>query len=412
MNIPKSRKVLYIIVSIFISAVFWLYVDNIGTDERDIRLYNIPVTFVGENEELADRGLMIVSGTDTKINLHLQGRRQTISKINGHNILIQVDVSGLRSTGEQRLDWSIVYPGSVLPSSVTILSASMYKIPVTIGELSVRTIPIEFDINGSVPNGYMLRECVLSPSTLTISGTEEDVNAVDHAQVEINLKKTTSSYSEYLTYRLVDADGHTLNAAKLRCSENKVRVEVPIVILKDLPLEFEFLESGGSMASDIEYEITPKSISVSGDEDVLEKLEQINVAKVDLSSVLGDDTLEYEIPVPGGCINESGTETAKLRLRFKDLTTRVYHCTNITFSNVPDGFLPEAVTQSMDVTLRGKEEELKKIDEMNIRIVADLSEMSAAAGTYTVKAKVYVNGGGGNVGAIGVYQIGYRLVRA
>lgn len=411
MNIPKSRKALYIVVSVFIAAVFWLYVDNMGSDERDIRLYNIPVSFVGENEELAERGLMIVSGTDTKINLHLRGRRQTISKINGNNIRIQVDVSGLRSTGEQRLDWSIVYPGSVLPSSVTILSASMYKIPVTIGELSVRTVPIEFDINGSVPDGYMLRECVFSPSTLTISGTEEEVGAVDHAQVEINLKKTTSSYSEYLTYRLVDADNRMLNMAKLRCSENKVRVEVPIVILKELPLQFEFLESGGSMESDIEYEITPESISVSGEEDALEKLEQIDVAQVDLSDVLGDDTLEYEIPIPGGCINESGTETVKLRLRFKNLSTRVYHCTNITFSNVPDGFLAEAVTQSMDVTLRGREEDLEKINEMNLRMVADLSEMSAAAGTYTVKAKVYVNGGD-NVGAIGAYQIGYRLVRA
>ena len=83
MNNSKSQKAVYIVISVLVAFVFWLYVDNTGSGERDIRLYNIPVTFVGESEELADRGLMLVSGdATTTIDLRLQGRLSVISKIN------------------------------------------------------------------------------------------------------------------------------------------------------------------------------------------------------------------------------------------------------------------------------------------------------------------------------------------
>ena len=63
------------------------------------------------------------------------------------------------------------------------------------------------------------------------------------------------------------------------------------------------------------------------------------------------------------------------------------------------------------MTLRGTDAELAKVDGKNVRIVVDLSEMSAAVGTYTAKAKVYVDGTE-SVGAIGSYQVGYRLQRS
>ena len=63
------------------------------------------------------------------------------------------------------------------------------------------------------------------------------------------------------------------------------------------------------------------------------------------------------------------------------------------------------------MTLRGTRAELDKISARNIRIVADLGDLSAAAGTYTAKAKVYVDGVE-NAGAIGTYQIGYRLKKS
>lgn len=411
MKISKSQKAIYVVISVLVAVVFWLYVDNLGANESDIRLYNIPVTFVGENEELAERGLMLSSGGDTTIDLRLQGRRQVISKINKNNVKIFVDVRNISTTGIQILDYTISYPSNVSPTSVTVVSASMYKITVEVGELHSKTIQIITDIKGSVADGYMLHECTVSPETLTISGTEEDVEQVDHALVEVTLNNATASYSEYLTYNLIDTQGQIVDQSKLRCSEDKVRVEVPVVTLKELPLSVEFMESSGSRETDISYDISPKSVTVSGEESTLDKLDEIVVAQIDLSRVLGDDTLEYEIPLPGGCTNESGTDKVRVTIKFKNMQTETYECSNISFANVPDGYSATAITQSVDVTLRGKQTELDKIGSKNIRIVADLGGLSTASGTYTTRAKVYVDGTD-DVGAIGAYQIGYRLQKS
>ncbi len=410
MESSKSQKAIYVVISVLIAVVFWLYVDNTVAHEQDVRLYGIPVTFVGETDELAERGLMLVSGGDTKIDLRLQGRRQVVSKISRNNIRIQADVRSILTKGNQTLDYTIIYPSNVSPSSVTVVSASMYKIPVEIGELYSKTVPVVADVNGTVADGYILRECQLSPQTLTISGTEEDVSGVERAVVSVTVNKETASYNEYLDFRLLDAAGNAADKTKLRCSEDKVRVDVPIVTLKEVPLTVAFIESDGSRLENIEYSCSVDKVTLSGEKSTLEKLEEIEVAQIDLSQVLGDDTLEYDIPIPSGCINESSADTVRVNISFRGMQTETYECTNISFANVTEGYAASAITQSVNVTLRGKPEALEKITAKNIRMVVDLSDMSFASGTYTARARVYVDGTA-DAGAIGVYQISYRLQR-
>ena len=320
-------------------------------------------------------------------------------------------MSNIISTGAHTLNYKLVYPDNVSQNSVSVVSASLYAVTVEVGELYSKSIEIMADVNGAVADGYMLHECKITPEKLVISGREEDVNKIDHALVEISLQNATTSYSEYLHYTLIDTDGNAVNNDKIKVSEEnrKVCVEFQILkILREIPLDVEFIENGGSSKDNIDYSIVPESIMVSGEEQALDKLESITLEKIDLSRLMGDETLEFEIPIPGGCINESGTNTAKVKIQFKGVTTKTYECGNITFSNVPEGYKITAVTRAIDVTLRGKQEILDQLDGNDIRIVVDLADKTPANGTYTEKAKVCVEGGD-DVGAIGTYQIGYRL---
>ena len=406
----KSQKAICVVFSVLIAIIFWLYIDNMSDNERDIRLYNIPVTFVGEMDTLAERGLMITSGDDTTIDLRLRGHRQVVSKINRGNISVAVDVSHILSTGTHTLEYKISYPSNVSQNSVSLVSANIYRVTIEIGELHTKIVDVRADVKGAVPDGYMMHECVVTPEYLTISGTKDAVEKVDHAEIEVTLHNATTSYSEYLGYRLMDVEGNVVNDPKLRVSDTNVRVEVPVVTLKELPLAVEFVESNGSREKDIAYDISPKTIVISGDKTTLDKLDAITVARVDLSSVMGDDTLSYEIPLPAGCINESGKDIAKVDIQFKNMQTETYECEHITFINIPEGYVPTAVTQSIDVTLRGTRSVLRDIAPQQIRIVVDLTGKSAASGSYTAKAKVYVDGAV-DAGAIGTYQIGYQLKR-
>ena len=60
------------------------------------------------------------------------------------------------------------------------------------------------------------------------------------------------------------------------------------------------------------------------------------------------------------------------------------------------------------MTLRGPAEELDALTDVNIRVVGDLSDVSATNGNYAVPATVYVDGAE-NTGAVGPYQITVQI---
>ena len=66
------------------------------------------------------------------------------------------------------------------------------------------------------------------------------------------------------------------------------------------------------------------------------------------------------------------------------------------------------VSNTLEVTLRGSSEELETLSGYNIRVVGDLTDISAESGSYTVPATVYVDGAE-DVGAVGSYQITVQI---
>ena len=74
-----SRKALRIIGSILVAIALWIYVDTVTSPEVTLKVKNVPVEFSGEDTTLADRGLMLLSGYDTTVDLVIntptRGRR-------------------------------------------------------------------------------------------------------------------------------------------------------------------------------------------------------------------------------------------------------------------------------------------------------------------------------------------------
>ena len=85
----KKRKAVRIAASIAAAIAIWLYVDTVRMPSVPMTVKNIPVEFSGENTTLADRGLMLLSGYDTTIDLTLKGPRRQLYKINKDDICIE-----------------------------------------------------------------------------------------------------------------------------------------------------------------------------------------------------------------------------------------------------------------------------------------------------------------------------------
>ena len=102
--------------------------------------------------------------------------------------------------------------------------------------------------------------------------------------------------------------------------------------------------------------------------------------------------------------NVSGITEVEVTVTTEGLATRTMKVDNIEVINTPAGYVPEAITKSCSVLIRGPEEDVAEIQESQLRIVADLSNTDPSTGSRTVPVKVYLDGSS-SVGVVGVYTI-------
>ena len=402
----NKRKSLYMALSLLVAVVIWIYVDVSNDRVVTKEFRDIPIEFTYEDTVLADRGLMrLEEGTDTSLSVTLEGTRWNISKLDPSDLKIRVDLSTITTTGIQNLtNYKLVYPRGVSTSDYKQVDASAYMVRVNIGELNSKEVEIRAEYAGNVAEGYTAGELVLSPSTVEIRGQAEAIEPVSYAKVTLNLDNAESTVSQTLSYQFYDKNGRVVESSGIHVSVEQVQVTLPVNMTKELPLTINFIESPGASVENVTWEIQPKSIRVYGDADRLRSIDSISLGDFDLANLRGSSEYNYSIPIPEGCENLSGITWASLKASFVDMTAAVLPVSQFVCENVPEGKNAEVLTEELEVTIFGTTEDVAAVTSEDILVVADLTDYSAAAGGYTVPARVVVETNG-DIGVTGTYQI-------
>ena len=101
---------------------------------------------------------------------------------------------------------------------------------------------------------------------------------------------------------------------------------------------------------------------------------------------------------------EAEDSKAKVDIEVTGLSVSTYSVKNISLVNIPENCTVDIVSESIDVAIRGTEEQLNDLKAENIRAVADLADYKDSLGTYMPQVKIYVDSSV-DVGAIGSYTI-------
>lgn len=406
----KANKVLYIALSLLIAIVFWLYVDDVQGSKISETHYRIPIEFIGAEDTLPNRGLMLTEGEDITIDLKLSGPRILISGLDKSDIRIQVDLTNISAVGTYTLNYEILFPDNVDRSRISREYASRSMVTVKIEELYTKTVPVEVSVSGEVADGYiyMAERLVLDPANLVVSGREKDVEKVAAARIKLDLTGATSSISRKFDYELLDAEGNVIEAEGIRLSDNQIQVDAPVYLVKTLNLTVKFKESPGSNLEDVDWKLEQNTVEVAGEAASLENKEDILLGEIDLSSLLSDTEMVLDISLPAGTVNLSGYTTTTLTITFSDnLATKALSVSNISAVGLSEGQSFDRLTSSVEVMLRGPADEVEQVTAEDVRVVVDLEEYTSN-GTYSVPAMVFVDGYD-NVGAIGSCSVACKI---
>ena len=403
-----DSKILWVILSLMISTLLWVYVTTSEGDVIDRTFEGVQVVFKGQENLLEKEGLVISNISSNTVSVRIRTTRREISKLSSNGIVAVVDVSKFNSQGIYNQSVTLEFPSGSNANSIEVVSILPASISFNIDKTSTKTIELKGEFSGTVAEGYAAHPIEFDPQTVTISGPESEISKVAYGWIEINRDAADKTIQFASAYVLMDENGNELDIGNITLSLDTVSVTVPITATKEVPLTVDLVEGGGATAENVTITCYPKTITIAGDAETLKGINKISLGTVDLSSFASSFEDKYAIVLDNDVTNVTGITEAQVTVQIIGLETKKFNVTNITTINGPSGRTATVITENVEVTLRGKNSVLSKVAANNIRVVADLTDIGSTTGVFQPPAKIYVDGYTG-VGAIGEYVVYVKL---
>ena len=408
----RESKWLNILMSVLLAVLFWLYVRAALDPSQTSWFYHVPVEITGSTV-LTRQGLTVANLSQSTVDLRIEGPVSVLDSLSRSrkDLSVTLDVSKC-TEGENKLVYTPNWPVNINTDSIVTIDRDPETITVTVEKLYTSSFNVEFQLKGTVADGYQAGTPAINPETVVVSGPAEQVSRVKKVVAVLETEDLDQRFAGDLPLILLDENGEQITDAEVTLDSPTAYVVLPVVVVKDVPLTVNFQPGGGATIDDITYEINPKSLMVSGAESDMESLSEISLGSVDLSKVVGTNTFTFPIDLDASLENVTGSTSATVTVTVNGLDTRSFDVDNIQMVNVPDGYQVTLATQVRTVKVRGKQEDLDNIDASQLSIVADLSDVDFA-GLYSVpasKVKVYLNADS-SVGVIGDYTVVVNVSR-
>ena len=391
-----DSKALYVVLSIAIAVVMWFYVTSMDGNQASKPIRNITITFSGE-EQLESNGLMI-AGDAPSANITVKAKPAVLAQLTDKTVELVVDVAAIERAGDYTLAYTVKLPSNISASQVQIINEGTGNVSFAVAEYRQREIELRGKFEGTTAEGYLAgdqEDFVFSPNKITISGQAELVNQVSYAEVVVTGENLSENVRGDFPYRFIGASGDVIDNLDVECSVATVHTTFPILATADIPLKVELVAGGGVSLDQVTCTLSQESLTVAGSKTAVEAIQSegsIVLGTIDLGTVHDGDVITFDIALTDELTNISGVTQVTATLDLDDsLKSKTVEVTNIDCISPPDGWAAKALTQMVEVEVRGSQELLDAVTPDKIRVVADLKDINQAAGQYTVTANVYLD---------------------
>lgn len=405
-----------ILLSFVIAFGLWIYVITVVSPGSEKTYYDIPVIL--QNEATLQReGLMITAIDDDDVTLQLSGNRTDLNELNESNINLFANLSSILSPGVHTVNYTINFPGNIASNAVTTLSKEPNMLVIHVERRITREVPVEVVFTGSVKTKYIAdkENLELDYRMIEVKGPESMVSQIETARIHVNLTDADKPIVGEIPFVLCGKDGKelslneqliTTNVKDIK-GEKTINLYLNVQPYKDVKLTLNWIDGGGATKDTCWYKINPQTIRVSGSEELLASLNELNLGTVHLGTILEDTVLTFPVTVPEGANNITGLQEASVEIKFPELTMKTLKVTKIEGKNQPQNLVSDISTEAVEVTIRGPVALMNELKETDVKLVVDLS--GTQLGSATLPAVVSLPERFKDAGAVGTYTVNVNM---
>ncbi len=399
----RNEKLIAKILCVLAAIILWFYVVMTDTTTDEKAFSGISVDIRGRDRIEDTLGLTIISGYDLTVDVTVKGPRADINRLTVDDVKAYIDMKTVDGAGEYTLPIR-----TSLPNAITAGALSANYMTVYVDKRTTISVPVKIVTSQVIEADFTMGTPEPSIETVNVSGPEEVLQTIDHAEASFDLGRVSKTLISTGKLTLVDANGNEINDPYVRLQTAEVTVRFPVYVYRDFELKVD-TKYGYYDSTNSRISISPASIQVRGDPDVISSMDSISLGQIDEKKITGDETKNMAIMLPDGVENLSGTTTATVTITQIGTTTKKLNVTDINVVN-PNGLEYTLERNSMTVTFRGTKTMLDMLSSRNVSLTLDLGYLNKTAGTVSVPVTVNVQSTlSGKVYEIGDYSMNVTI---
>ena len=279
-NIANS-PVLWIVLSLLIALFMWTYVASQDTEEFKKTFTGVRVQLVGEDILRNSRNMVITNVSTPTVNVEVVGPRRIVSALDEDDLVAQIDVSKLTLAAVTTQTYKIIFPDGTDTSSLSTLSRTPETVVFTVSELIDKQIPVRGSFEGTSLEGYVAEAPVFNPATITVSGPEIYLKNIKYAWLTFGAgEEVDHTITRTVPFVLRDNNDEDYYNDMISFDTNEIEARLTIIRQKVVPLEVSIEYASGATPDNTKVTIEPGSVTLSGDSELLDAMNQIVLATI------------------------------------------------------------------------------------------------------------------------------------
>ncbi|MDO4548531.1 MAG: CdaR family protein [Clostridia bacterium] len=271
------------LLSLLVAVFLWSYVISTNPSiTREKTVSDVDISVSGQ-AVLSGRGLALLTDIADigKARVVIDAPQSSYSRVTGDNVRVELDLSSVRDEGTSdimlRATTSYGTVKQIWPEYVTI----------EVEDQDQRYVPVNTVLTGGDADNYWYSVTRVNPSQIIVTGPQSVVQLLSSALVEVDVSGRTAPLTRIEDFALLDSNDVVLSET-LTTSANSVSVALDIYPKKRLSISSDSQDvitgtppSGYRVES---VEISPDSITVAGEAELLDEVESLTIVPVDVSS--------------------------------------------------------------------------------------------------------------------------------
>lgn len=389
------------ILSIVGAIIMWIVIINVYDPSVKVTVSGVTVQLLNE-EALSNMGYSYEIEDGSKISVYVSGPRSLVSNISASDILATVDLSTVNIYSDY-VDIEVKLQKSGSGYASVQLAPKTTAVKINIENRSTKTFEIEASVVNSPANGYVIGDCQILPSTITITGAQSLIRNIAGVRAVVDVSNAVEDVAKTCKLEVYDGNGKIINQEKLDMSRREIEAKVAVFPVKEVALQLEKNGSYDGLYTGVPangYVVTgisadKETVRIAGDKYLLDGIEQIELPKsaIDVSGISQSTTYDINLQeyMPEGVtLVDSSVIAVTVNVEAIVSVRLDVGAGDIAVSNLAEGLKAEITSSTFTAVVTGRGSAVGAVNLETVKPTVDLTGMEE--GVHEVEVRFNIPG--------------------